>query len=382
MASISAPMQQNAANSGMLAKLNFPKEALVLSGIYKTLFDALIKVALMLCILPVFHVRPGWGLALFPLGVASLVLAGTAIGLALTPIGMLYADIGKALPLVLQFFMYVTPVVFAIPETGRLVKVFLLNPVTPLILNARDWLTGQPPRNAGVFRRRQRRGARPVAGVLDGVPPVHADSGRKVVGMSGNGDTLIKVEHVSKKFCLSLKKSLWYGLKDMGKELLGLPQGNAGHLRPKEFWAVNDVSFEVKRGECLGLIGRNGAGKTTLLKMLNGLIKPDTGRIEMRGLVEKGLALPGIGQVGGQDPAGARAERGEQGFGVGAGAVAVDPHGGAGVGQCAHDGGTDAARPAGNQRRSSYEGFVHNRIHGRRFYAGAPAGARGDWRNP
>lgn len=109
--------------------------------------------------------------------------------------------------------------------------------------------------------------------------------------MSGSGDTLIKVEHVSKKFCLSLKKSLWYGLKDMGKELLGLPQGNAGHLRPKEFWAVNDVSFEVKRGECLGLIGRNGAGKTTLLKMLNGLIKPDAGRIEMRGRVGALIAL-------------------------------------------------------------------------------------------
>lgn len=109
--------------------------------------------------------------------------------------------------------------------------------------------------------------------------------------MSGDGDILIKAEHVSKKFCLSLKKSLWYGLKDMGKELLGLPQGNAGHLRPKEFWAVNDVSFEVRRGECLGLIGRNGAGKTTLLKMLNGLIKPDAGRIEMRGRVGALIAL-------------------------------------------------------------------------------------------
>ena len=109
--------------------------------------------------------------------------------------------------------------------------------------------------------------------------------------MSENTDTLIKVEHVSKKFCLSLKKSLWYGLKDMGKELLGLPQGNSGQLRPKEFWAVNDVSFEVKRGECLGLIGRNGAGKTTLLKMLNGLIKPDAGRIEMRGRVGALIAL-------------------------------------------------------------------------------------------
>ena len=54
---------------------------------------------------------------------------------------------------------------------------------------------------------------------------------------------------------------------------------------------MNDVSFELKRGECLGLIGRNGAGKTTLLKMLNGLIKPDHGRIEMRGRVGALIAL-------------------------------------------------------------------------------------------
>ena len=54
---------------------------------------------------------------------------------------------------------------------------------------------------------------------------------------------------------------------------------------------MHDVSFELKRGECLGLIGRNGAGKTTLLKMLNGLIKPDAGRIEMRGRVGALIAL-------------------------------------------------------------------------------------------
>jgi lipopolysaccharide transport system ATP-binding protein len=55
---------------------------------------------------------------------------------------------------------------------------------------------------------------------------------------------------------------------------------------------VNDVSFELRRGgECLGLIGHNGAGKTTLLKMLNGLIKPDRGRITMRGRVGALIAL-------------------------------------------------------------------------------------------
>jgi ABC-type polysaccharide/polyol phosphate transport system ATPase subunit len=58
--------------------------------------------------------------------------------------------------------------------------------------------------------------------------------------------------------------------------------------------AVDNVSFELKRGECLGLIGRNGAGKTTLLKMLNGLIRPVAGRIEMRGRIGALIAL-GVG---------------------------------------------------------------------------------------
>lgn len=62
-------------------------------------------------------------------------------------------------------------------------------------------------------------------------------------------------------------------------------------LRAGEFLAVDNVSFELRRGECLGLIVRNGAGKTTLLKMLNGLIKPDAGRIEMRGRVGALIAL-------------------------------------------------------------------------------------------
>jgi lipopolysaccharide transport system ATP-binding protein len=104
-------------------------------------------------------------------------------------------------------------------------------------------------------------------------------------------DTLIKVEGVSKKFCRSLKKSLWYGVQDLGNELLGRRHGGNGELRPEEFWAVKDVSFELKRGEALGLVGRNGAGKTTLLRLLNGLIKPDQGRIEMRGKVGALIAL-------------------------------------------------------------------------------------------
>src|SRR5215203_5824110 len=97
-------------------------------------------------------------------------------------------------------------------------------------------------------------------------------------------EPLITVEGVSKKFCRSLKRSLWYGLRDIASEVSGAA-GSRDDLRPGEFWAVQNVSFELRRGECLGLIGRNGAGKTTLLRMLNGLIKPDQGRISIRGRV-------------------------------------------------------------------------------------------------
>jgi len=105
-------------------------------------------------------------------------------------------------------------------------------------------------------------------------------------------DVLIKVDNVSKKFCRDFKKSLWYGLKDTAADILHpTHKSEDAKLRPSEFWANQNISFEVKRGECLGLIGHNGAGKTTLLKMLNGLIKPDTGSIEMRGRIGALIAL-------------------------------------------------------------------------------------------
>lgn len=98
-----------------------------------------------------------------------------------------------------------------------------------------------------------------------------------------SNEVLIKADSVSKKFCRNLKRSLIYGGSDIIKGFLG--REGARDLRNGEFWAINDVSFEVKRGECLALIGHNGAGKSTLLKMLNGLIRPDKGRIEMHGKV-------------------------------------------------------------------------------------------------
>jgi lipopolysaccharide transport system ATP-binding protein len=101
---------------------------------------------------------------------------------------------------------------------------------------------------------------------------------------------LITVDNVRKKFCRSLKRSLWYGLRDVGSELFG-QSGSHDILRADEFWALNNVSFHLNPGETLGLIGHNGAGKTTMLRMLNGLIKPDAGRIQVRGRMQALIAL-------------------------------------------------------------------------------------------
>jgi teichoic acid transport system ATP-binding protein len=97
-----------------------------------------------------------------------------------------------------------------------------------------------------------------------------------------SSDTIISVEGVSKKFCRSLKHTMLYGMKDVARDVLGLPQYSNG-LRPDEFWALDNISLEVKRGECVGLIGSNGAGKSTLLKLLNGVTLPDKGAIRVCG---------------------------------------------------------------------------------------------------
>jgi lipopolysaccharide transport system permease protein len=125
MEALNAPLKQTESARSMLAKLNFPREALIVSGIYQTLFNAAIKI--------------------------GLLLVGTAISLLLTPVGLLYTDIGRGLPLVMPLLMYVTPVVFPMPQAGWAATLVELNPLSPLILTARDWLTGVPPEFLGAF---------------------------------------------------------------------------------------------------------------------------------------------------------------------------------------------------------------------------------------
>lgn len=97
------------------------------------------------------------------------------------------------------------------------------------------------------------------------------------------GEAMIEVENVSMRFRMNSDRIL--SLKEFVTTAL------RGKLRYGEFTALDHVSFEVKRGETLGLIGRNGAGKSTMLKVISGILKPTEGRVSCHGNIAPMLEL-------------------------------------------------------------------------------------------
>lgn len=94
---------------------------------------------------------------------------------------------------------------------------------------------------------------------------------------------VIRVEDVTMRFRMNSDKIL--SLKEFVTTAL------RGKLKYDEFTALNHVSFEVRKGETLGLIGRNGAGKSTMLKVISGILKPTEGSVEIQGNVVPMLEL-------------------------------------------------------------------------------------------
>lgn len=102
-------------------------------------------------------------------------------------------------------------------------------------------------------------------------------------------EVLLRADNVGKKYSRSLRTSISYGMRDVVAEAVGRRRSDT--LRPDEFWALRDVGFELRRGECLAVLGGNGAGKSTLLKVLSGILSPDVGSVSRKGRLEKMIEL-------------------------------------------------------------------------------------------
>jgi len=149
--SLQSPLQSFGAARAMLVKINFPREAVLVSGLYKVVFNALIRLVLVAVVMAWWHVPVNASVLFFPVAMAALIAAGFAIGLVLLPVSNLYGDVGRFIPMVTGFWMLLTPVVYPPRTEGLAGWLATWNPVSPLIITARECLTAQPLSMLGPF---------------------------------------------------------------------------------------------------------------------------------------------------------------------------------------------------------------------------------------
>lgn len=138
---LNSPLAAVGQARSMLTRINFPREAILLTGLLQVGFSFLVRLVLLVGVLAWFRILPPQSAVLFPLGIAALMLLGFTVGLALVPIGLLFGDVGRALPVLTTFVMLLTPVLYPVPTSGFAGVVAALNPLTPLVVTTRDWLT-------------------------------------------------------------------------------------------------------------------------------------------------------------------------------------------------------------------------------------------------
>ncbi|HRH43245.1 MAG TPA: ABC transporter permease [Pyrinomonadaceae bacterium] len=140
--SVTCPLQQLLFSRHLITKFKIPHEALVIAGLGSIVFSLLVRLVILLVCSIYFQVGISWNLLLAPIGLAVLILLGMAIGLLLTPLGMLYKDILSGIGIVLNVLFFLTPIIYPLPKNGAVSTVVSLNPLTSVINTNRNWLTG------------------------------------------------------------------------------------------------------------------------------------------------------------------------------------------------------------------------------------------------
>ncbi|WP_416675834.1 ABC transporter permease [Egbenema bharatensis] len=136
--SVTGPIQAVVTSRPMLAKINFPREALMLSRIGQVFFNFGIKLILIVALFLWFQIPVTWTVLLAPVALIHMIALGTCVGLLLTPIGALYEDVSRGLTLGMGAWLFFTPVIYPPPQEGLFALLVRLNPVTPLLVTTRE----------------------------------------------------------------------------------------------------------------------------------------------------------------------------------------------------------------------------------------------------
>ncbi|MBW4441659.1 MAG: ABC transporter permease [Plectolyngbya sp. WJT66-NPBG17] len=138
---LNAPVQAVATAKSMLSRINFPREALILAKLGEIGFNFGIKFVFIVALFLWFRIPVTWSVLLAPVALIHLIAFGTFLGLLLAPIGALYQDVSMGLTLITGLWLFITPVVYPIPQTGPFAEIVKLNPVTPLLVTVRELAT-------------------------------------------------------------------------------------------------------------------------------------------------------------------------------------------------------------------------------------------------
>jgi len=149
--SLNAPINALMGSRAIITKINFPREAILVAKLGEVLFNFSIKMLLIITILFWFRVSPGITTLLFPVALLSLIAFGYCIGLVLAPLAGLYLDVSKTMALIMGVWLFLTPIIYPVPSVGIFSLIVDLNPLTHLLVTAREMIAGQDISNMNGF---------------------------------------------------------------------------------------------------------------------------------------------------------------------------------------------------------------------------------------
>lgn len=138
--SVRAPMGGLAESQAIMKRLRFPPEAVILSRLLGVLFNFSIKLILLIAVLIWYRIPVGLASLLALLPLCSLILFGTFLGLLMAPLAVLFHDFSRGLTVIFGFWMFVTPVVYPLPESGIFATIVRYNPASSLLVTTRETL--------------------------------------------------------------------------------------------------------------------------------------------------------------------------------------------------------------------------------------------------